>query len=80
MINWSLIFVYGGSIFFPPPSFFFFKQTVVHFKNYLFILWLHWVFVPTGRPSPVAASGGYSLVAVHRLIIAVVSLAVGHRL
>ena len=30
--------------------------------------------------SPVAASGGYSLVAVHRLLIAVASLVVEHRL
>ena len=43
--------------------------------NYLFIyFWLCWVFVAAGRLSLVAASGGYSLVAVHRLLIEEASL------
>ena len=41
--------------------------------------WLHWVFVAVHRLSLVAASGGYS-VAVHWLLIAVVSLVVEHGL
>ena len=35
---------------------------------------LHWVFVAAGRLSLVVASGGYPLVAIHRLLIAVASL------
>ena len=31
------------------------------FKFYLFIDWLHWVFVAVRGPSPVALSGGHSL-------------------
>ena len=53
------------------------------FKNflmYLFIFWLHWVFVAACGLSLVVASGGYSLVAVHGLIMAVASLVAEHRL
>ena len=46
---------------------FFFK------KVYLFI-WLCWVFATIRRPSLVAASGGYTLVAVVGLLVAVSSL------
>ena len=44
-------------------------------KIYFFIyLWLCWVFITAWGLSLVAASGGYSLVAVHGLLIAMVSL------
>ena len=43
---------------------------------YLFYLWLCWVFVAACGLSPVMASGGYSLVAVCRLLIAIVPLIV----
>ena len=36
--------------------------------------WLHWVFVASGELCLVVASRGYSLVAVHRLLIVVASL------
>ena len=42
--------------------------------------WLCWVFVAAWGFSLVAASGSYSLVAVHGLFIAVASLVVEHRL
>ena len=35
--------------------------------------WLHWIFIAVCRFSLVAASGGYSTVAVYRLLIAVAS-------
>ena len=41
---------------------------------------LHWVFVAVSSLSLVAASRGYSLVAVCRLLIVVASLVVEHRL
>ena len=42
---------------------------------YLFIyLWLRWVFVAVRGLSLVVVSGGYSSVAVHRLLIAMLSL------
>ena len=45
------------------------------FLKFLFIyFWLCWVFIAAHRPSLVAASVGYSLVVVHRLLIAVASL------
>ena len=44
----------------------FFKRSF--FKNYLF--WLHWVFAAVRRLSLVAASGGYSPVAVGGLLTA----------
>ena len=42
----------------------------------LVYFWLFWVFVATHRLSLVLASGGCSLVAVHGLLIVVVSLVV----
>ena len=50
-------------------------------KNYLFLyFWLCWVFVAVHRLSLVAASRSYSLVMVHRLLIAVASFVVEHGL
>ena len=51
-------------------------------RLYLFkiYLWLCWVFTVAHRLPLVAASRGYSLVAVCGLLIAVASLAVEHRL
>ena len=42
--------------------------------------WLCWVFITACGLSLVAASGGYCLVAVLRLLIAVGSLVIQHRL
>ena len=42
--------------------------------------WLCWVFIAAHGFSLVAMSGGYSLVAVLRLLIVVASLVVEHRL
>ena len=53
---------------------------VVSFKIHLFIYWLWWVFTAPGGLSLVAASKGYCLAAVYRLLTAVVSLVVEHRL
>ena len=57
------------------------------FKNYSFFLlcvrvfiWLLWVFVAMCGLSLVVASGGYSLDAVHRLLIAMASLVAEHGL
>ena len=41
--------------------------------------WLPWVFVAVLGISLVAVSGSYSLAVVHRLLIVVASLVVGHR-
>ena len=49
------------------------------FIIYLFI-WLCWVFVAARGLSLVAASGGYSFIAVRGLLIAVASLAAEHGL
>ena len=46
---------------------------------YLFI-WLYWVFMAAHGLSLDMESGDYSLVAVHRLLIAVASLVVEHGL
>ena len=46
---------------------------------YIFYLWLRWVVI-VHRLSLVAAGEGYSLAAVCRLLLAVASLAVEHRL
>ena len=49
---------------------------IKNFKNKSFIyFWLSWVFVAVYGLSPVVVSGGYSLVAVGRLLIAGASLA-----
>ena len=45
---------------------------------YLFSLWLCWVFIAAWGPSPVVASGVYSLVAMPGLLTAVISLVVEH--
>ena len=47
---------------------------------YLIYFWLHWIFVAACGLSLVAVSGGYSLVAVLGLLIAVASLVVEHGL
>ena len=44
-----------------------------------FYFWLCWVFVATHRLSLVVESGGYSLIAVHGLLIVVASLTLDHR-
>ena len=45
-----------------------------------FNFWLCWVFAAMPRLSLVSANGGYSLVVVHGLLTAVVSLGMGHSL
>ena len=62
-------------------------QTLINVSGFLknkFILfiyfWLHWVFVAVRGLSLVAASRGLLFVAVRRLLIAVASLVVEHRL
>ena len=50
------------------------------FSLRLIYLWLHCIFIAACRPSPVAANGGYSLVAMPGLLIAAASLIVEHRL
>ena len=57
--------------------FFFFN---ILFVTYLFIFWLCWGFLATGRLSLNVASKGYSLVAVKGLLIAVASAIAGHGL
>ena len=56
------------------------KCFLIDFFSLFVYFWLPWVFVAAHRLSLVTASGGYSLVAGHRLLIAVVSLVVEHRL
>ena len=61
--------------------FYFFCLVYVFLVNVLFIYFLlHWIFVAVHDISLVAVSGGYSLIALYRLLIAVVSLVVEHRL
>ena len=51
------------------------------FKSNIFIyFWLHWVFVAVRGLSLVAMSGGYSFLAVRRLLVAVASLVEEHGL
>ena len=50
------------------------------FKIYLFIYWLYWVFIAVCGLSLVVASGGYSFVVVHGLLISVASLVAEHGL
>ena len=55
----------------------------IYILNILFIFiyfWLYWVFIAVHGLSLVVASGVYSLVLVHRLLIAVASLIVEHGL
>ena len=47
---------------------------------FFFFFWLFWIFVAASGLSIVTVKRGYSLVAVHRLLIAVASLAAEHRL
>jgi len=48
----------------------------MHLRLYF---WLCWVFIIAQGLSLVAATGGYSLVVVHGLLIAVASLVLEHR-
>ena len=55
----------------------------IYILNILFIFiyfWLYWVFIAVHGLSLVVASGVYSLVLVHRLLIVVASLIVEHGL
>ena len=52
----------------------------VVFGRMVFFLWLHWVFIAVHGLSLVVASGGCSLVAVHRLLVAVACLVARHSL
>ena len=52
----------------------------IFFKELFIYFWLHWVFIATRGLSLVAASGGYSLVVVCGLFVAVASLVSEHRL
>ena len=47
---------------------------------FFFFFWLCWVFIAVWMLSLVTVSGAYSLVAVHRLLIAVASLVAENRL
>ena len=46
----------------------------------MYLFWLCWVFIAACELSVVAASGGYSLVGMHPLLIVVASLVAEHRL
>ena len=50
------------------------------FLNIVGVFWLCWVLIAARGLSLVAASGGYSFVAVCRLLIAVASLVAEHKL
>ena len=52
----------------------------VCFVSIYFYFWLHWVFGAVHGLSPVMASRGYSVAAVHGLLIVVASLVVEHGL
>ena len=56
-----------------PHPFFFFKELFIYF-------WLHWVCVAACGLCLVDASRGYSLVAMHRLLVAMASFIVEHKL
>ena len=58
----------------------FFEVLSDFFKKLFIYLWPHWVFTAAHRLSLVAASGSYSLAAVHEILIAVASLVAEHRL
>ena len=62
----------------PPCCSFFFLYINVSI-SFIYI-WLRWVFVAARGLSLVAVSGGYSFLAVHRLLIAVASLVAEHGL
>ena len=57
-----------------------FHAGLLFFVFVFFFFFLSWVFVPTCRLFVVVASGGYSLVEVSRLLIAVASVVAEHRL
>ena len=62
-------------------SFFFFNDSQMFFLLLnIYLFWLCWVFIAARGLYLVAASGGYSLVVVCRLLIALASLIVGHGL
>ena len=55
------------------------SPTFISSLNYLLIyFWLHWVFTAAHGLSLAAASGGCSLVGVHRLLIVLASLVIEH--
>ena len=58
------------------------KQNFGIFKKYFLKIyfWPHWVFVSKSGLFLVVASGGYSVVVVHELLIVVASLVVAHGL
>ena len=56
-----------------------FSSAAYFLKNNIFDFWLLWVFIASCGFPLVVASRGYSLVAVYRLLIVVVSLVVEHR-
>ena len=47
---------------------------ILTFLKLFIYFWLHWVFLAAHRPSLVAANGGYSRVAIHGILMVVVSL------
>ena len=51
-----------------------------HLLSFKIFFWLHWVVDAVGGLSLVAASRGYSVVAVRKPLIAVASLVAGYRL
>ena len=62
-------------------TFFFFNDSQMFFLLLnIYLFWLCWVFIAARGLYLVAASGGYSLVVVCRLLIALASLIVGHGL
>ena len=50
------------------------------FLNYLFYFWLHWVLIAACRLSLVVASRSYSLVVVHKFLLAVAPLIADYEL
>ena len=48
--------------------------------SFIYLFWLHWVFVAMSGLSLVAVSGGYAPAVIHRFLITVASLVVEHRL
>ena len=60
--SWAVLEICGGMV---SPEY------LLPFDPFYFLLWLRWVFVATCRLSLVAVSGGYSLVGVCRLLVAV---------
>ena len=50
------------------------------YQKYLIYFWLLWVFIATRRLSLAAAAGGYSLVALYKLLIVLAFLVIEHGL